>query len=129
MNFGLEALNETVDRHAEGCYRKLPDKSLMFSQKTTDLKSSMMSGNRSRAITSEEGKLFAFNSGLKKSYGAESSNDSISKADKIKERLRASRMESAKKDDQIFEGISLAQSIYMPEKSELNFSLKKGLST
>jgi hypothetical protein len=62
--------------------------------------SSLMSGNRSRAITSEEGKLFAFNSGLKKSFGADSSNDSISKAKIMKERLNASRLISAKKDDQ-----------------------------
>jgi hypothetical protein len=59
-----------------------------------------MSGNRSRAITSEEGKLFAFNSALKKSYGADSSNDSISKAKLMKEKLNASRLEYAKKEDQ-----------------------------
>ena len=77
MKFGLEALDETVQRHNEGQYREQP---LKFSQRTTDIKSSMMSGNRVRAITSDEGKLFAFSSGLKKSYGTESSN-SISKAD------------------------------------------------
>ena len=78
MKFGLEALDETVQRHNEGMYRD--DQPLKFSQRTTDIKSSMMSGNRVRTITSDEGKLLAFSSGLKKSYGTESSN-SISKAD------------------------------------------------
>ena len=53
MKFGLEALGETVERHKEGQYN-----TLMFSQKTTDLRSSLISCKRSRAITSEEGKLF-----------------------------------------------------------------------
>ena len=123
MKFGLEALVDTVQRQREGHYDK--SGSLLFSQKTTDLKSS----NRSRAVTSEEGKLFAFGSGLKKSYGTESSN-SLTKADKIKERLRASKM-SERKDG--FEGISLQQSIYMNESAavekNISFNYKKGLNT
>ena len=97
MRFGLEALDETIQKHNEGQYK---DQALKFSQRTTDIKSS---GTRGRAITSEEGKLLF--SGIKKSYGTGSSN-SISKADQIKNRLKASKMEQ-------FEDISLQKSIYM----------------
>lgn len=80
MRFGLEALDETLQKHCEGQYKDQP---LKFSQRTTDMKSS---GTRGRAVTSEEDKLqFSGmkNSGMKKSYETGSSN-SISKADQIK---------------------------------------------
>ena len=93
MSFGLEALSETVERHKEGRYET--KSSLIFSKKSTDLKTS----NRSRAITQE-----VFGSKIRASI---ESCDSISKVSKIRERLKQSKMESARKGDDQFDGISM----------------------